>query len=357
MTKFQYMKYLVLPALTLALFSCGNNTTPEQTHPAAQATDTIPVNNDDSDTDEEVPEMPVATEIGSIQPGELVLDGQLVTDSVIHKCFPGTYAEVPADYGTYHGSWWLCSNCKRQELFYNYFIEPDPQGWFPDSTLNITLGMDPDSVELPGKTLRLINFFHINEAEMDFTGRFAGVPTGAALFRQEGKRFVLESFAPVLGTFGSFHTPVSPIIHIAGKRHILLEYTYTNGGAGSEFTAITELFMPAGKKINKVLSDRFIFCTNTQMGEWSSVIHPADSLAEGNPADLVIVTTGWVDGKFIDESDDEDDLHYFDTASAELKNRAAQAKNTKEKFNFRLTRIFAYNGTRYTIKESKTEFL
>lgn len=347
----RHMKKLLIPVLAIIFFSCANHDTGKKNHTTNSQEDP---DGDDDASAEELEGSPVAPEIGrnTLHPGKLVVNGTFEADSVLKQIFPGIYNDTEGP----NGIWWTCAQCPRTEIVYHYFTEPEKMGWFPDSNFNTTATWADDTLYLGEKTYRLLTFFHTNQPEIEFVSRFEGAPTGVALFKQEGNKYILENFDPMLGSYGSFKTPVAPGYHRVGKNIFLLNFNYGNGGPGARYTDVAELFLPLKGGFKKVLFERYLSCSNTDMGEWETKITAADTLNESGPCDLIFTTTGWANGASMDQEEGDDDMYYFRNLSPEIELKAIQAKNSKAKFYFRLVRTYHYNGKEYTCMDKKTLF-
>lgn len=346
------MKKTFLLFLPLLLLSCGGEKAGAQS--GTETKDTAQKTTVDTAQAEEAYEQPIAVEIGrkKLHPGVLRLPAPFVEDSALHKIFPGKYTKVTDDMDDEHQVvWWKCTGCKSEPLYYNYFLEPELESYFPDSSFNTSLSLGHDEIELDGKKALLFYFYHTNGYYPDFTGRFTGCPTGMALFMKEGSEYVLRDFNAALGTYGSFRTPIRPKIITTANGKLLIDLTYGNGGAGAEYTSIKEIFVAENGTFRKVFSDRFLDCFNTCMGEWSHVVEPLEKSTANGPVDLQIVTAGTVDGSCVDD----DNIHYFEVAPKELMEKVASIKGKKEKIEFRVERVFRYTGNEYKCVESKTE--
>lgn len=350
------MNQYLLIGLGLWLTACGskNNQEGEIVKQPKHHPDTLSIAYTQAPEDTE--KIPEAMEIKTLQPGKVVLPSPFVDDSALRLFFPGKYTAVEpigmgAD-GLINVVWWKCAACKTEPYYYKYFTEPEEQGTFPAGfNTSVSLGNEP--FDLDGQSWLLYCFYHTDEMYPDFTGRFMGAPTGAALFRKKGKNWVMENFQALLGCFGTFRGPFFPQIIRAGRNNILLDFTYANGGPGAEYTSVKEIFMPAKGSFKSVLLERFLYCSNTDLGDWSSTMVPADSMQTNGWSDLVITTTGFVNAELVSE---EDNFHYFDSAPVELRKKVKAAIGKKEKVSFSVVRTFRYNGRAYACVESKTDF-
>lgn len=347
------MKSTLVLVLATILVSCSEQKTDTPVTPG-QTNDSLTTQATTNDTSITPDDYPTAIEIGrkKLHPGRIELNAPFVGDSALKVIFPGKYTETEGNDEIYHVVWWKCDACERIPLHYNYFIEPESLGNFPDSGFNTSLVLGQQKLVLNNEDYELLFFFHTENFAPEFNGRFMGAPTGAALFKKKNNRYIMENFSAVLGCYGSFSTPILPDVFRVNQNMVLIDFTYSNGGAGSEYTAVKEIFLPENGGFKKVFFDRFLYCSNTCMGEWSSEMEATDSLTTNGLSDLVIKTEGYADGGCMEDYQ----LHYFDTSTDELKAKVKLAMEKKEKFNFIVTRTFHYNGKEYVRTDSKTDF-
>ncbi|MBI3136371.1 MAG: hypothetical protein HYZ14_16975 [Bacteroidetes bacterium] len=299
---------------------------------------------------------PATIDLGrtSLHPGELVVRDTFNASTVLLQLFPGNFSRQPDAYekDSLNLIWWTCKDCDTITYEYAWwasseFSETYP---FPDSSWNTTQLLGEVAFKLGKKDYRGLVFFHSNQTIPEFCGRFLGAPTGIALFRKCGPDYVLENFSPLLGSYGSFSQPIYPEFSIAGSERLLIDFTTYNGGPGSEYTEVKELFIPYKNGFKKVLREEFLSCVNTPRGNWRTTLHVVDSTDTLGYSDLVLETSGDFHGRYF--YGDNDYGWLFDGAPGVFANKARKAIADSTSFSFTLKRHYAFISNSYKLTQS-----
>ncbi len=289
-----------------------------------------------------------------LHPGIVIVPEPFDAFYALHQLFPGNASTESSFSGddTFQVVWWICEECETISYQYAFWTEYDEEerSVFPDSSWNTTVLLGEEHFLLDGTEYVALLFYHMTMIVPEFSGRFSGGPTGMALFKNGGKDYVLENFIALAGEYGTYSFPVYPEFLVAGKRNILLDFTFANGGAGSDYVSVKELFAPSGETFTRVLREEFLSCSNTHRGEWDSELSILDSNSATGYSDVRIVTSGEFDGTGF-EVDSDDYRWVFETAPIEFLEVANLAIRDQSAFSFVLTRTYIFENGRYRPKE------
>lgn len=292
----------------------------------------------------------------TLHPGKIKIKSPFVPDSALHTLFPGNYQLEPNYFGddTFKIIWWLCQDCERIQYDYAYWNDPDPEyrSTFPDSSWNTTLLLGHENFNFGSTEYTVLLFFHTTMITPEFCGRFSGAPIGIALFKRNSDHYLLENFIAVAGEYGTYSRPDYPEILVAGNKKLLFDFSMRNGGAGSDYTGIKELFIPYKNTFKKVLREDFLECDNTARGTWSTTMRVLDS-TQTTYSNLEMITTGIFHGA--EFSIDGDYSYIYEDAPEVFLKRAKSAIQDSSSFCFSLRRVYAFKHDEYRLIRSRLD--
>lgn len=292
----------------------------------------------------------------TLHPGKIKIKSPFIPDSALHALFPGNYRLEPNEYGedTFKVIWWLCKDCERIQYDYAFWNNPDPEyrSTFPDSSWNTTLLLGYENFIFGSTEYNVLLFFHTTLIAPEFCGRFSGAPIGIGLFRRISDDYLLENFIAIAGEYGTYSRPDYPDVLVAGNKKLLFDFSMRNGGAGSDYTGVKELFIPYKNSFKKVLREDFLECDNTARGTWSTCMRVLDS-TQTNYSNLEMITTGVFHGAEFSIDGDYDWI-YEDAPEVFLR-RAKRAIQDSISFSFYLSRIYAFKDNAYRLIQSHLE--
>jgi hypothetical protein len=315
--------------------------------------DSIPLSEDESCSG--------VKEIGRkrLHPGKVKVPQPFDAYTALLHLFPGTACTDTNYFGsdTFQLVWWICEECEQISYQYAYWADDleDEKSTFPDTSWNTTVVLGEETILIDSTEYIAMIFYHTTMTVPEFSGRFSGAPTGIALFRKRETDYVLENFTAVAGEYGNYSQPDYPNFMIAGKNNLLVDFTVENGGAGSDYVSVKELFVPYNGTFKKVLREEFLSCGNTHRGEWESELRVLDSNSSVGHSDLRIVTSGEFNGSGFEVGSD-DYTWVFDKAPKEFLKVANAAIRDQSAFSFVLTRTYVFEDGRYRLNEVDMKF-
>jgi hypothetical protein len=292
----------------------------------------------------EEPEIFIIPELNkkNLHPGKPIVEAPFNPDTAIAKLFPGHF-DISTEYSdTFHVVRWMCVECPREEIK-ELFLD-DMTYTFPYET-NTTVVAEVKDIEWDKTNYKLLLFYHTESYHPEFSGRYTGAITGAALFIETKKGYELKYFDEVIGMYGAFSHYSSPEIYEAPIP--VIDFTFSNGGPGDLYTGIKQLLIPHSGKFKVILTEHFISAGNNPGVEWDTEMKIENIITAGDDQFLILlITKGYFEHEF-SESD-----HYewiLENAPVVLAKKMKQSVKEKKSFNFILTRKYRFEHDHCTL--------
>lgn len=235
---------------------------------------------------------------------------------------------------------------------YVYYPEASDTLPFTDGTTSLTL-MDSIITDTSGRW-RFFFFFHSPEITPTFCGRYSGSPTGVAVFRENDQEWRLVTKELVLGSFGSFSTPVLPQIERVNDGHFLFSFKYTNGGPGGVYTGINQIFSFYDDEVMEVLREDWISMSNVDYGSMSTVCSLQSNSDHRFKRFFFVETSGEIRGDQVAEPDEIRSV--FSTSPPLFREGLEMSLTSGKRMTFVRTRVFEVRKNQFQLVDEDVNY-